>query len=637
MSAFESSKWIWTNKSPAPDEYGEFYSEFEFEDKTVVLNISADSNYAAYVNGRLAAFGQYADYPHDKIYDSVDITAFCRQGKNSLAVVVWYCGIGTTAVYCMGNAALMFEVVSGGKTVAVSSSATLSRKSLAYISHKQKKITPQLGFSFEYDANKQDGWMTGEISGFGKSVLVGQSLALRPRPNKKLMLLSTVCAKEIKRFSDTKVLFDLGEEYAGFLSLDIQSECAQRITVAYGEHIVDGTVRQIIGPRDFSVTYIAKPGENVYLNPFRRLGCRYLELSFEKPVKINAVGIAPTLYPLTEQERPQLDPVNAEIYDICVNTLKLCMHEHYEDCPWREQGLYTMDSRNQMLCGYYAFAEYEFARSCLELISRDDRADKLLSICYPKSQGTVIPSFSLHFATQLLEYYQYSKDISMLCDAYPKLVSVIKAFTDRLENGLVRPFPQPDAWNFYEWSETLDGKDTDLESFDLPLNALLSIALQKTGEISRIIGKEDTFTELSETVNNAINTVFYNEQKQVYFDFDKKQTYSQLGNCLAILCGAAQGERVNSIAQKLLYDEQMIKLSLSMMCFKYDAWLKADKDRYKKEIFAEIERVYAPMVALGNRTVWETEAGESDFKKAGSLCHGWSAMPIYYYNILKEN
>jgi hypothetical protein len=40
------------------------------------------------------------------------------------------------------------------------------------------------------------------------------------------------------------------------------------------------------------------------------------------------------------------------------------------------------------------------------------------------------------------------------------------------------------------------------------------------------------------------------------------------------------------------------------------------------------------MVEYGVGTVWETELGESDFDNAGSLCHGWSALPIYYYHIL---
>ena len=206
-----------------------------------------------------------------------------------------------------------------------------------------------------------------------------------------------------------------------------------------------------------------------------------------------------------------------------------------------------------------------------------------------------------------------------------------------MNDGLVLPFSHSDAWNFYEWTDNLDGKNTDPQSFDLLLNALLSVALKNTGEISRLLGKPDNFTKLSELVNNAINKTFYSENEQVYFDFDSKNTTSQLGNALAILCGAATGERAKKIANKLLTDKSMVKISLSMLCFKYDAWLKADKALYTKHILEEIKQVYAPMVALGNKTVWETEAGESDFKNAGSLCHGWSAMPVYYYNILREN
>jgi hypothetical protein len=57
------------------------------------------------------------------------------------------------------------------------------------------------------------------------------------------------------------------------------------------------------------------------------------------------------------------------------------MHEHYEDCPWREQALYTMDSRNQMLCGYYAFREFDFPKASIRLMAQSIREDNLLELC----------------------------------------------------------------------------------------------------------------------------------------------------------------------------------------------------------------------------------------------------------------
>jgi hypothetical protein len=40
------------------------------------------------------------------------------------------------------------------------------------------------------------------------------------------------------------------------------------------------------------------------------------------------------------------------------------------------------------------------------------------------------------------------------------------------------------------------------------------------------------------------------------------------------------------------------------------------------------------MLENGATSFWETIEGEAAFDKAGSLCHGWSALPVYYYNIL---
>ena len=43
---------------------------------------------------------------------------------------------------------------------------------------------------------------------------------------------------------------------------------------------------------------------------------------------------------------------------------------------------------------------------------------------------------------------------------------------------------------------------------------------------------------------------------------------------------------------------------------------------------------YEKMVEGDSGCVWETIGGAEDFKGAGSLCHGWSAIPIYFYHKL---
>ena len=57
----KKSKWIWKIGFDGLDLYCDFYDSFEYEGGKVNIKISADSNYALYINGRLADSGQYAD------------------------------------------------------------------------------------------------------------------------------------------------------------------------------------------------------------------------------------------------------------------------------------------------------------------------------------------------------------------------------------------------------------------------------------------------------------------------------------------------------------------------------------------------------------------------------------------------
>ena len=623
------SRWIWVKDHSGEDIYGDFRDTFEYSEGSACLRISADSNYAVWINGRFVFAGQYADFPHFKVYDEIDIAPFCRPGENTLDVTVWHYGRGNMGYY-PGNAALRCEIFSGDKMLCCSSEATQSRKNPGYTPHLCKNITSQLGFSFRYDMNAAD-------MAYENSVIVSQELPLCPRPVKMPVIKEEIPSKLIKGDGERHFLFDLGREEAGLLSLKIHSDEIQDILIAYGEHIVDGGVRRIIGPRDFSAELRLKPGMNEYFNPFRRLGGRYLEISSEKPIRVEKISLRPVEYPLEIKPAPAgLDPLQKKIYDTCVRTLHLCMHEHYEDTPWREQALYAMDSRNQMLCGYYAFGEYEFPRGNLLLMSKDDRTDRLLSICTPSRDDLTIPSFSLHYFTEVCEYARYSGDTDFVREIWPKLESILSAFSEKEENGLVPVFEEKCHWNFYEWSDGLSGKlfGVDEKRFDLCLNCLYSLALQRMQEMADMLGIKADYSEKANIANAAIAKTFYNKKSGLFVNSTEDENFSELGNALAILCGAA-GENAPAIAEKLAAkDNCLTPATLSMLCFKYDALILSDREKYRDYVLSDISEKYGKMLAAGATSFWETELGEKDFDSAGSLCHGWSAMPVYYYHTL---
>ena len=79
----------------------------------------------------------------------------------------------------------------------------------------------------------------------------------------------------------------------------------------------------------------------------------------------------------------------------------------------------------------------------------------------------------------------------------------------------------------------------------------------------------------------------------------------------------------------------MIDCSLAMKCFKYDALISTGKRRWKQRILDEIRADYKAMLDVGATSVWETVDGAKAFSNAGSLCHGWSAIPVYYLRKLR--
>lgn len=613
--------WIWINKENNADEYAEFFSAFTYGGKgKVTLFLSCDGAYAALLNGKLVGFSGQADFPDYKFYDELDLTGSAKD-ENELKIVVWHFGTDSQT-YISDAPGVIFEVENDGKTLAFSGENTLSRKMEEYRNGYKKIITVQLGFSFLFDATKTSG-------GYKKSELVNKTKDLHKRNIKPLVLKER---KEIKiKESENSVIIDLGEEVAGFLDLDFTSPKKQKITVSYGEHLDDGCVRRLVGGRDFSAEYIAKKGRNEYLNPLRRIAGRYLEVFSESPLDIRYIGIRPVFYPTEKKNRGFQNPLLKNIYDVSVNTLRLCMHEHYEDCPWREQALYTMDSRNQMLCGYYAFVggNAEFARHNLVLISKSLRSDGLLSICAPSGLDVPIPFFSLVYPVQVFEYIDHTGDGSILDEAGDVIRTIFKTFTEKIDkNGLIPTFPYP-YWNFYEWAEYSDSA-TDLKrkpedeyvlSYDLILNCMFVYAC---GYYEKLFGKK---IPESEKVKRAIEKTLKTEDGFKLSTLVEEN--SALGLALAILIGSGD-ERT---AEKMINDENVIKVTLSMKTFVYDALLTFG-ERYKDYIVKDIEKTYKKMLDKGATTFWETEKGSDDFDKAGSLCHGWSAIPVYYLSNL---
>ena len=636
MKAFEKSKWIWINSESEMNQYGEFFATFKGEVGTKI-NLSCDGDYTLFINGKYVASNQYGDYEHYKIYDTIELDSFLCEGENKMAILVWHLGDTGSSRYAPFAPGLIFEVYSGDKVILASDESIVSRRSLAYKNGEIQRISSQLGFGFEYDATKEDGWLCGEGKGFMPSCAVEKKCELFKRPYKKLSVGEIARGTSIKSEDGTHFLYSLGGEQVGFISFNIKASEETKITIAYGEHILDGGVRRTPDWHDFSVKYTAKAGENHFTNHMLRLGAKYLEVFSEKPIEVDQIGIIPH-YVDVKRKPNTFDGLQGEIYDICVNTLEKCMQEHYVDCPWREGCLYAFDSRNQMMCGYYAFegGNFGYARSNLVLMSKDRRSDGLMSICYPCGIDLTIPSFSLHYISAVLEYLTYSGDKNLVYEVNPKMTELLETFLANTKNGIMTKFEGVSHWNFYDWSPYLEGRiwQNEEKTPDPTLSLMVLIALSAYKQICMLTGLEFKYEKYIEPLTKGIKEEFFDKEKGIFKNPENENEPLELTNSLGVLSGILNKEEAEGVCKQLI-SGKLIGASLSARRFVYDALLSVDKEKYASFVLEDIEKNYKIMLDQGSDTVWETIIGADDFNGAGSLCHGWSSIPIYYYNILK--
>jgi len=670
-----NAQWIWADVEYEENRYVRFESDIIVDgDAPVIAQISVSGEYALYVNEAFCGFGQFGDWPRKKSFNTHDVTAHCRRGRNSLVLAAWHMGVDSM-VSVAGSGSACFCVMQGEKVLCMSDADTLCRIDERYRQGKDvPKVTGQLGFSFEYDACKTLGSQQR-----AKVCAPPEEIVERPVPNlvtgdcihgipcfqgwfrdgdckaaPSLRMMEAAMAfvpvekmgeggvYETQNGDGISLIFDLGRESAGYLDIDAELDEDAVILIGWGEHLKDLRVRTHIDGRNFCAIYRGKAGRNLFFHPFRRMGCRYIQLHvYAKRIKIGHVGLIPVVYPMENRRDILLkDQLHRRIYDTCLDTLELCVHDHYEDCPWREQALYAMDSRIQILCGYYAFGEKRMPRACLELLAGGLRGDGLLEICAPAAAPITIPSFSLAFIVELWEYVLYTADreVSGLADTAKVILDAIGSRRDAV--GRLLRWREKRYWNFYEWQPELDGDGPGREddyAADLPdglLTAWYAIALDCYIRLLKELGRDASAYEARLFETRRAIEEFWCDDRACYcalIENGRQKVWCELMQALVLLAGACPERRAENLRNRLKSNDDLTPVTLNDALLHYQALIQ-DEEEYADFVFDDIARVWGNMLMDGATSFWETALGEADFHNAGSLCHGWSAVPVYFYH-----
>lgn len=656
-----------------------------------VLRISADSRYKLYVNGKLTEVGPSKGDRQVWFLDEVNILPYLHSGKNVLSVQVLRYPLehmkGNHGIFRTEHPGLYAagEIVgTDGNCCFISADRSWKAKKdqMFHIKSESDIFAPlQIYESTGGDA-KLKGWMnTGyddsqwdeayEYPYMCQAVSPGN---LQPRTipylfRKKRLFKNVVAVRqsvhEIEVWDDflqkeqalsipahTKEIieFTAGEEKTGYLKLAVCGGTGTAITILQSEaYVQDGHGETPVkrhrddwkngyleGFTDrYQVSGFGEEKTSEEYEPFWFRTFRFIRLEIvtkEEPLLLKKFEYIETGYPLEVKTEVKVsDEKLAPIWDMSERTLRCCMHETYEDCPFYEQLQYAMDSRSQILYTYAVSADDRLARKCMDDFRRSQRYDGLLNCSYPCYGANVIPGFSIYYILMLYDHMMYFGDRDLLEDHMPAAEGILRFFHNNLnDKGYVKRIGGLNGkarfWSFIdwtkEWNETTGVPSAILQGAITIESLLYIMGLQHAAEIAEYLGREGQAKAWRTEVRQVQAAVraYCTGNDGMLQDGPGVEQYSQQTQVFAILTETVELETGRrNLEQTIAQKDDYAQCSVAMAFYLFRALEKTGLYAKTQEYW----KVWTRMLENGATTCVENDVDER------SECHAWGSLILY--------
>jgi len=460
---------------------------------------------------------------------------------------------------------------------------------------------------------------------YDKALLAGESGAIESHKTRLKDRLAVI--RQLDPQSPISIMLDFGKNITGRFALEIEESAGGILEISYGESLNTCRVDRLI----------LKGGRQTF-SPFDRRHARYVILEFKKlpaPVKLKSARFDLVTYPVRPLgEFKCSDELLNEIRDVGAYTIRLCMQDKFEDCPWREQALYLADMRWIAGFNYFAFGDCELVKRCLRLLARIQREDGLIpTALHWEPLESFIIDFQPHFVGALAEYYQFSGDRYFIRELFPAVRKLMRWMKNQLQpNNLVTIKNREHCWCFIDWG-FIEKRD-EVTS----LNLLWYEAFLNAARLAGIVGDEKlarAYTLKAERIKRAVQKNLKNKKKRIFMDCRKNgklssHTSEQTNSC-AVLLDIAEKEDFPYIRRNVFKNKKVKRIVCGFM--KFYAVEALFKMGYGTEALDEIRNYWGRMIERGATTLWEAFDPETPEGllpgKTWSLCHAFSAGPNF--------
>lgn len=654
------------------------------------LRVSADSRYKLYINGSLAEIGPSRGDSQVWFFDEVDICPYLEEGENIIAVqVLRYPQIhsrGNHGIFRTDYPGLFVQGTvefTDGKQLDIDADYSWKvRKDSGFHIVSESDVFAPLQIYEDYTGSSSlQGWMHrgyDDISWEPASEYPNMSRAVSPgnlfprtipflyRKDRTFNEVVVLRKSQIPRLqwenllrekqpvtippqSEEIIEISAGEEMTGYLHLSMQSGRGADLTILQSECYVTDEKKSgniVKGQRDDWKSGHLEGFRDVYhaagygtekcpeeYEPFWFRTFRYIRLEIrtkDEPLIIGRFSYTETGYPLdVRTEVGTSDPAMYAIWEMSERTLRRCMHETYEDCPFYEQLQYAMDARQQILYTYAVSADDRLARKCMDDFRRSQRYDGLLNCSYPNYGPNVIPGFSIYYILMLYDHMMYFGDKDFLERHMSAVEGILYYFHSHQENGLVKKTGGLNGdrfWSFIDWTpewEKTTGVPPAVLSGPVTMESLLYImGLQAAAGLMDYLGRRDgaeQYRKRAECIKKAVRARCTGADGMLQ-DGPGIEQYSQHTQVFAALTDTVGTEQARHNLLKTTTDVvHYTQCSVAMAFYLYRALEKTG-------LYEQTERywnIWKRMLDKGASTCVENNVDER------SECHAWGALVLY--------
>lgn len=605
------------------------------KDFQAVLRITADDYYKVYVNGVFAGQGPAPAYPEAYYYNQIDIAQYVNEGKNLIAVHLYYQGLVNRVWNSAdGRLALAADIVTVKRQQETARNLVWKyRVSKAY---SGAVIGYDTQFLENFDSRLWDeNWNRPHAALKGKwEDMVPAKWAdyrLKPQPTKMLEIYEKRPGILEKR-TEHGWFIDAGQEITGSLVLTARGKAGQKIHIYHAEELEeDGSVRSDMRCNcKYEETWTLADGI-CRLEPYDYKGFRYCYIYLEDEAELLDARLSIRHYPFDETLciLQTDDPVLKQIFELCKNTIKYGTQEAYLDCPTREKGQYLGDAVISARAQVWLTGSVEMLRKCIDQFAQTAKICPGLMAVAPGSTMQEIADYSLLWGELLLTDYQFTQDKQFLAAYYPTAKGIIKYFQKyQKENGLL--YQAAEKWNLVDWPDNLrDDYDFVLSrpivgaGYHNVINAMYAGAVRTLTKLEEILGYPVTYD--SEKIRKAYINMFYRPEKKLFADSRDSEHTAVHSNIYPLYFGLVPNEAVENVVRFL--EKKGLCCGVMTSYFELKGLARAGYYEEMYELLVNRSKYgWVNMLREGATTC--LEAWGKDLKWNTSFCHPWGTAPV---------